>query len=73
MTPSTLYIGMMSGTSLDGVDGVLVDFANGAIRTIAAAVVPFPAELRAQLMALQASGGPGAVGVIGMALVPCNP
>jgi anhydro-N-acetylmuramic acid kinase len=56
MTPSTLYIGMMSGTSLDGVDGVLVDFADGAIRTIAAAVVPFPVELRAQLMALQASG-----------------
>jgi anhydro-N-acetylmuramic acid kinase len=56
MAPSTLYIGMMSGTSLDGVDGVLVDFANGAIRTIAAAMVPFPAELRAQLMALQASG-----------------
>jgi anhydro-N-acetylmuramic acid kinase len=56
MTSSTLYIGMMSGTSLDGVDGVLVDFGNDAIRTLAAAFVPFPAELRTQLMALQASG-----------------
>jgi len=46
----------MSGTSLDGVDGVLVDFADGAIRTVAAAFVPFPDALRAQLMALQATG-----------------
>jgi anhydro-N-acetylmuramic acid kinase len=50
----TLYIGLMSGTSLDGVDGVLADFANGAIRTIEAAFVPFPPLLRAELMALQA-------------------
>jgi anhydro-N-acetylmuramic acid kinase len=50
----SLYIGLMSGTSLDGVDGVLADFANGAIRTIEAAFVPFPADLRSELMALQA-------------------
>jgi len=56
MSPSTLYIGMMSGTSLDGVDGVLVDFAGGAIHTLAAAFVPFPAPLRTELMALQTSG-----------------
>ncbi|HWJ96282.1 MAG TPA: anhydro-N-acetylmuramic acid kinase, partial [Telluria sp.] len=53
-TNSTLYIGLMSGTSLDGVDGVLADFGNGMIRTIEAAFVPFPPELRAELMALQA-------------------
>ena len=56
MTISTLYIGMMSGTSLDGVDGVLAEFGNGAIRTVAAAFVPFPPALRTQLMALQSSG-----------------
>jgi anhydro-N-acetylmuramic acid kinase len=56
MMTSSLYIGLMSGTSLDGVDGVLADFAGGAIRSLEAAFVPFPAGLRAELMALQANG-----------------
>lgn len=51
----SLYIGLMSGTSLDGVDGVLADFSGGTIQTIEAAFVPFPAALRAELMVLQAS------------------
>jgi anhydro-N-acetylmuramic acid kinase len=45
----------MSGTSLDGVDGVLADFAKRGIRTLQAAFTPFPAELRRELMALQAA------------------
>jgi anhydro-N-acetylmuramic acid kinase len=51
-----LTIGLMSGTSLDGVDGALAEFSGDAITTQAASYVPFPAALRAELMALQAPG-----------------
>lgn len=54
---SPLFIGLMSGTSLDGVDGVLTSFPNvsaGASHTLATAYVEFPPVLRADLMALQA-------------------
>lgn len=55
-----LYIGLMSGTSLDGVDGALAAFppsdSNEPIRTVATAYVPFPAALRADLIALQTVG-----------------
>ncbi len=44
------YIGLMSGTSLDGVDGVLTAF-DGKLH---AAYLPFPTTLRATLLALQA-------------------
>jgi anhydro-N-acetylmuramic acid kinase len=55
MSASSLYIGLMSGTSLDGVDGVLADFSGRGIRTLQAAFTPFPDDLRAELMALQAA------------------
>jgi anhydro-N-acetylmuramic acid kinase len=55
MPASNLYIGLMSGTSLDGVDGVLADFSGRGIRTLQAAFTPFPAALRNELMALQAA------------------
>ena len=46
----------MSGTSLDGVDAVLADFSGRPPRIRASAHQPFPAELRAELLALQSPG-----------------
>jgi anhydro-N-acetylmuramic acid kinase len=46
------FIGLMSGTSLDGVDGVLVDFSGPNPRLLASASEPFPEVFRAELLTL---------------------
>ncbi|AVT07149.1 anhydro-N-acetylmuramic acid kinase [Paracidovorax avenae] len=51
------YIGLMSGTSLDGVDGALVEFEEGMpLRVAGFASAPLPDALKAELLALNASG-----------------
>src|SRR5689334_10579415 len=49
---SELYIGLMSGTSLDGVDAVLAGLRGGRWRLVASSSLPFPTMLRARLVEL---------------------
>lgn len=56
-----MYIGLMSGTSLDGVDGVLVELPedvskDAKMRILASAYQPFSAAMRSDAMALQQPG-----------------
>lgn len=53
---SDLFVGVMSGTSLDGADAAVVDFSGAAPRTIGFATVAFPGDLRERILALC---GPG--------------
>ncbi len=53
---SDFYIGLMSGTSLDGADGVLVDFSGPALQVMASASEAFTDSLRAELLALNSPG-----------------
>lgn len=53
----SLYIGLMSGTSLDGVDGVVAHFEpTGGVTVRGHAHLPFSEVLRTELLALNTSG-----------------
>ncbi|MEY4587996.1 MAG: hypothetical protein RL497_72 [Pseudomonadota bacterium] len=52
----SFYIGLMSGTSVDAVDAVLVDFAAATPVLVCAHTQPIPQMLRAELVALFTPG-----------------
>jgi anhydro-N-acetylmuramic acid kinase len=49
----SLFIGLMTGTSLDGVDAALVDFTSGIPKSLATHWSPYPDLLRQEALALQ--------------------
>lgn len=51
-----LYIGLMSGTSADGIDAALVDFKNVKPELIAHYYVPYPTSIKESILALNYPG-----------------
>lgn len=51
-----LFVGLMSGTSLDGVDAALVRFGGDRPHCVATRFLPFPRALRDEALALQRPG-----------------
>lgn len=51
-----LFAGLMSGTSLDGIDAVLIDFDRRPWRPLATHSAPYPPAMRAEALALNAPG-----------------
>lgn len=54
--PAEFYVGLMSGTSLDGVDAVVVDLAGQFPNCIATHFIPFDPALRNDVLAIQDVG-----------------
>jgi anhydro-N-acetylmuramic acid kinase len=47
-----IYLGLISGTSMDAIDAALVDFDAAPLRIIAASATPFDPELKSRIAAL---------------------
>lgn len=55
-TPSQLYIGLMSGTSLDGVDAALISFTNNQATLLDTYFLPFTDQVKTDALSLTAPG-----------------
>jgi len=56
MAMPDLIVGLMSGTSLDGVDAALVDFSTARPSVCATAYLPYPTDLRKRILRLHQPG-----------------
>ena len=54
---SDLYIGLMSGTSMDGIDAALAGFADASVEVLAVHEHEYPAGLRVRLESARADAG----------------
>jgi anhydro-N-acetylmuramic acid kinase len=62
---STLYLGLISGTSADSIDAVLVDFADGMPRPVSTYSHPWPPALRERMLSIAQDEGALDVDVFG--------
>jgi anhydro-N-acetylmuramic acid kinase len=54
---SSLYVGLISGTSADGIDAVLVDFADGSPHALASRSHPWTKDLRERVLSVAQGEG----------------